>query len=300
MSLAFIYLNDKSSFMKNGNLDQIKEAIDIGAKFVGVGIAGGAFLVFLYCFAEGIRPNNLSVSDTITLLYALFSFAVVLAVGIGVGICSSIWLIRLFQWVEKKRNRPNIVKFIWSELDRWYVSSLSILATLILAFFPISADQATEYYHIVAFFYVVGFFFALFYLCDGPKLPAKEAKVYFAIAVFFGTSAIFTPKLLNFTFSVIGIRSAQSDVIQLDEKTQKELAGHFKNIKRRWLACPSADGVHWITTDIKAIWTGFGDTSYVRLIGREEIETRHPIQPLVPVASGGIQLLRGARSVMVC
>lgn len=286
--------------MKNEDLENFKRYLELSAMLVGWLIFAGGVVVCTYCLAEGIQPRNLSVSDTLILLYALFSFLVICGVSAAMGTASSIWVLRMIQLFAKKRGAPNVVQFIWPQLAGWTAGVTSFVLSLMFALSSLSTKSSIEYRNLLWFFFINGFYLAIFYLNAGPKLPPTRIKIRISIGLFLATLLLLSPKLLDLTFSAISIRSAESDVIQLDEKSQKELGSQFKNIHRAWIACPSADGVHWITTDIQVIWTGIGDTTFVRLVGRGDSNIRHTVNPLMSIETSSIKVIRGARPLMEC
>jgi hypothetical protein len=119
--------------MTKENLERVKLVLKILVLISGFGAAIGGVLVFLYCFAEGIVPKNLTLSDSFILLYALFSFFAIYAIGLLYGTFSVLWLVRLIQLLAKAFGQtPNAS--LYPEMGGMAAMYLLFLVVLLVRF----------------------------------------------------------------------------------------------------------------------------------------------------------------------
>ncbi|MCO4855948.1 hypothetical protein MKD49_05555 [Herbaspirillum sp. WGmk3] len=288
--------------MNNEKLEKIKKILDIVVLISGFGAAFGGILVFLYCFTEGFVLRNLSLSDTFILFYALFVFTTIFIIGFFYGTFCIVWFARGMQLLARKFGKTPQT-FVSPELGSWGLAITSLFGFTLFVILPILGEplKMEEYLHIVAFFCINGLFFTVLFLSTHSTNQMERSKrIIVQSTILVSTIFIFKPALLSMSFTAVGLRSNAGDVLIMDEATQKELAGYFNDLGRRWKACPEITGRHWITKDVRAVWHGIGDVSYVRLYGAPENGTTRRSEPLVSIGSSGIKLMRETKDPSIC
>jgi hypothetical protein len=137
-----------------------------------------------------------------------------------------------------------------------------------------------------------GLFVLIILFCkDKDEALTYKKKAGYLAFIMVTTLMAFKPALMNFAFINMGVRSSPSDVLILSQNAKEEIEAYFKDIKRPWTVCSPNNGKHWITRDVRTIWNGIGDVSYVRLLDPGSSQKKS-YEPLVPISSSDIKLMR--------
>jgi hypothetical protein len=287
--------------MTKENLEKCKLALEIAGLLLGFGAAFGGLLIFLYCVSEGISLRNLTVSDTLVLLHVLFSFVVIFVIGIVYGTFAMVWFMRCLQLVGKLLGK-DAKPFAHSDMNKWMLCLMSALMFFLFAGITLTGNstRAEPFYPILGYFSMNGLFVLIILFCrDKDETLTYKKKTGYLALIMVATLMAFKPALMNFAFINMGVRSSPSDVLILNQKAKEEIEAYFKDINRQWTVCSPNNGKHWITQDVRTIWNGIGDVSYVRLLDPSHAHKKS-YEPLVPVSSADIKLMRDVPTQNLC
>lgn len=114
---------------KKEPVDAIKSLIDViqaafTAAWKAVLLLGGLILV-AYCYFESIVPEGLSLGDAFFLASAAFSFTCIALVGVGFGVFSTLWALKLLVVannfrLKRRGSRRRLRCIAQSITDRWF------------------------------------------------------------------------------------------------------------------------------------------------------------------------------------
>ncbi|AJX93923.1 hypothetical protein ISJ10_23245 [Burkholderia pseudomallei] len=253
------------------HLESLKIVANFGQASV---IVAGVLLAFFYCAAERITPSGLSLGDVFSLVIITLGFGVLMIVGCGYGILATIFPLQCLIWVIERRNRQPAQRIeVIPALQGKGTALMSIflLALFLLLIYGLHAGAPDlNASRTLSFFPIFGFFLNFVFSTRWPagRSLAPLSRIALAIALLGAIIGSVHPALLNFTMTIIGVRSepAALIVVDKDEHARLEELAKQNGLDIRFCKLSATDS--WATRDARAIWHNIGSTSYIRLLDR--------------------------------
>ncbi len=238
-------------------------------------IVAGVLLVFLYCAAERITPAGLSLGDVFFIVMIAIGFGVVMTVGALYGMLAALLPLKCMIWLAERRDRqPNHGVQLVPGLQGKGTSMLSaffLVVFLLLIFATLERGTSnSSAARTFAFFPILGFFLLFMFGTRWPtgQVLAPLSRALLAIALTTAVVGAVHPALLDFTMTIVGIRSEPSAVIVVNktEHVRLEELARQNGMDVHFCALPNSDLL--ATRDARAIWHNIGERSYIRLLDR--------------------------------
>jgi hypothetical protein len=287
------------NFPSKDQLERVKLLLSI--VWSGILVVGGLVIV-CYCWTEGFLPDGMSFGDAFTLGYASFSFIAFIAIGLFFGAASALWVVRLMLLVGnvflRRKGKP--ASELNGGLKGGFNIIVSVLVTALMIFVAVAYPGPVDLQirNILTFFSLLGFVGLCFF---GAKVPARPpASVKTGVLVLVGlaicAAAGTRPELLNFSLSILGVRSFPSDIVVVDSSAHDKLIemADVNGLKVQF--CQTGPD-QWGTFDARTVWNGIGKTSYVRLLDRTTDGSR---SILVPVKKEQLEMSRPKNLKLSC
>jgi len=266
--------------------------------------AVGVAVIFTYCFSESISLSGVTFSDALPFFYVAFSFSLILTIGIAFGSYSSIVIFRSLVWIGR-RFLPTVSVTYHPLIDGKTPVIFSTIVLAMLTFIPIGMKTPAEnnYWGTLLFFLIVGFFVLMLFLSESsaeqPMPKLKKFGVLFIVTI--AGLVIYRPTLIDMTMSNVEIRTQSSDYVLLDTKNYEFALALSHSFGLPFLACKIGDTGKWSTRDLRIIWHGIGDKTFVKFTPSTDANKFLPgINSLYPLNRAGIDILRGAGNVLMC
>ncbi|KWO52351.1 hypothetical protein [Burkholderia ubonensis] len=264
----------------------------------------GILVSFLYCAAETITPSGLSLGDVFSIVIITLGFGIVVMLGSAYGMFAAVFPLQCLLWLAEHRNRQPIqrIEIIPSLQGKWTAfMSASLLAIFLLLIYAVHGKNLPDFSaaRTFGFFPILGFFL-LFILCTSwpsGRTPAPLHRAFLATVITVAVTIVVRPALLDFTMTVIGIRSAPSELIVVNkaEHARLEELAKQNSLDIRFCALPGSDS--WATRDARAIWHNIGSKSYIRLLDRATNGQRNL---RVPIAQDHLDVIGTESKASIC
>ncbi|MDC6180467.1 hypothetical protein C2I33_20730 [Ralstonia solanacearum] len=242
--------------------------------------------------------------DVFFIVMITIGFGVVMAVGTLYGMLAALLPLKAMLCLAEHRDRqPGHRVQLIPGLQGKGTNMLSafLLAVFLLLIFAMleKGTSNSSAARTFAFFPILGFFLLFMFGTRWPtgQVLAPLSRALLAVVLTVAVVGAVHPALLDFTMTIVGIRSEPSAVIVVNkaEHVRLEELAHQNGMDVHFCALPNADS--WATRDARAIWHNIGERSYIRLLDRA---TRGQRNLRVPIERKNLDVIGTEGTAPIC
>ncbi|WP_186231242.1 hypothetical protein [Burkholderia gladioli] len=284
--------------------EQLKNLLSIAQVAV---IVVGMLVVFLYCAAEHITPDGLSLGDAFFLIWVALGFGSMFVVGTLFGIEAALlpirWLLAFIDRLNNGKTSYQLLPF-FQEPFLWLGSGFCLVSIVFGIVMTVITKTAFDWGAIKTggFFVVYGGMLLVWCFARDAKRevigPYSGLKILtLASLSLISCLSIIKPELLNYTMQLMGIRSEQGALLVVSSTDHDRFDELARQSGLRVDFCKLPRSSSWGTVDARVIWHGIGATSYVKLLD-SVTEGRRNL--LVPIPRANLEVVRPQIISLAC
>jgi hypothetical protein len=263
-------------------------------------VLGGLVLV-TYCYFENILPDGLTTGDAFFLASAAMSIAAIAIVGLGYGAFATVWLVKLIvtiqtRWRARKGLSANST--LHSAISNTSLSVMSFLVAVPFVGMLVYGRAAPDmnFRGTLSFFIAAGMLittmFGVLPLTVEPR--ARRFTAGFCVVSIFALLVPTHPGLLNLAMVNLGVRSVPGEMILFSDSAHTQLTAAARISGLQVSFCSVPETSQWGTQDVRAVWHGIGNSSYLRLLdepsdGRRNVLIRLDRDTISPLRGQGVK-----------
>jgi hypothetical protein len=261
-----------------------KERIEFWQSMSGlafkIAVAAGGLLMLIYCMSEGVLPEDVSVGDSVFLVWCLISFGFISIVGTLYGAIASLWIVclilKLGNSYQQLKGRPQAVFVeILRSAALIYAASPMCFAAFLLVALTTDARPDMRLAETIGFFVLFGGFLVMAF----GVIPASGKRISWQLSFLIvgGVAVMITagtrPALLNVTMSMLGVRSLPGEAVVVSDAERVRIAGYAKLYGIDVAFCELPGQGQSAIANAYVVWHAVGATSFVHLpVGPKSIE----------------------------
>lgn len=284
--------------------EQLKNLLSIAQAAV---VVIGVLVVFLYCAAENITPDGLSLGDAFFLIWVALGFGFMFVVGTQLGVMVALiptkWLLAFVDRLNDGRTSNQLLPFFQEPFLR-LGSGFGLFSIALGVVLAVVTKTAFDWVAIRTGGFFVLYGGMLLVLCFTRNTKREALRTYSGLTMLALASSMFIfclgivrPELLNYTMQLMGIRSEQGALLVVSSTDHDRLDELARQSGIRIDFCKLPLSSSWGTLDARVIWHGIGTTSYVKLLD-SGTEGRRNL--LVPIPRANLEVVRPQMISLAC